>query len=89
MLLRLSRPSNEAIEVATAYHAHVAEMLARIACAEILSRSMLDDHKAEEARELGRARALMQETGAFLFDALNSGANESPSSRHLSTKGCA
>jgi hypothetical protein len=71
---------NEAIEVATAPCARVAECFARIVRAEILSQSMLDDQKAEGARELDQARALMQETEAFPFDALIDGANESPSS---------
>lgn len=80
---------NEAIEVATARHARVAECFARIVHSEILSKSMSDDQKAEGVRELSQARALMQETGALLFDALINGADESPDSRHLSTKGCA
>jgi class 3 adenylate cyclase/tetratricopeptide (TPR) repeat protein len=80
---------NEAIEVATARHARVAECFARIVRSEILSKSMSDDQKAEGVRELSQARALMQETGALLFDALINGADESPGSRHLSTKGCA
>lgn len=82
---------NEAIEVAAARHARVPECLARIVRAKILAHSTLEDQKAEGVRELGDARALMQQTGAFLFEALIKGADEISGSRQLSTnaKGCA
>jgi class 3 adenylate cyclase/tetratricopeptide (TPR) repeat protein len=77
---------NEAIEVAAARHARVPECLARIVRGGILSQSTMDDQKAEGMRELGQARALMQQTGAFLFEELIKSVNESPSARQSSTK---
>ena len=77
---------NEAIEVAAARHARVAECFARIVRAEILARSPDGDLRAEAVLELGHARALMQQTGALLFETFIDGAGDSPSSRQLSTK---
>jgi hypothetical protein len=45
----------------------------------------LDDQVAEAARELGRARELMQATGSFLFEELFQEVSENRNSRHLST----
>jgi adenylate cyclase len=78
---------DKAIEVATERHARVPECLARIVRADLLLRSTIDDEKAEAARELERAKALMRETGAMLFETLINETNvEHGSARPLSTK---
>ena len=59
---------DEAIKVATERHARVPECLARIVRADLLLRSASVDLKEEGRQELERARALMQETGAMLFE---------------------
>jgi len=60
--------ADEAIKVATARHARVAECLARIVRSRILRESGTADQ--QEARdELVRANALMHETGAFIYRA--------------------
>jgi tetratricopeptide (TPR) repeat protein len=58
---------NQAIEVATERHARLPECLARIVRADLLLRSTAADEKAEGRQELERAQALIQETGATLF----------------------
>jgi adenylate cyclase len=57
----------EAIKVATERHVRIPECLARIVRGQLLMQALGDDEKAEGARELERAQALMQETGALLF----------------------
>jgi adenylate cyclase len=57
----------EAIKVATERHVRIPECLARIVRGQLLMETLDGDEKAEGARELERARALMQETGAVLF----------------------
>jgi class 3 adenylate cyclase len=59
---------DEAIKVATERHARVPECLARIVRANLLLRSPTGDQIVEGRRELERARALMRETGAVLFE---------------------
>jgi class 3 adenylate cyclase/tetratricopeptide (TPR) repeat protein len=59
---------DEAIKVATERHARIPECLARIVRANLLLRSATSDQKAEGRQELERARALMRETGAVLFE---------------------
>ena len=59
---------DEAIKVATERHARVPECLARIVRANLLLRSPTSDQIAEGRQELERARALMRETGAVLFE---------------------
>jgi class 3 adenylate cyclase len=59
---------DEAIKVATERHARVPECLARIVRANLLLRSPTSDQTAEGRQELERARALMRETGAVLFE---------------------
>jgi adenylate cyclase len=58
----------EAIRVATERHARVPECLARIVCGKLFLQSTNDSERAEGSRELDRARALMHETGAILFE---------------------
>jgi class 3 adenylate cyclase/tetratricopeptide (TPR) repeat protein len=60
---------DEAIKVATERHARIPECLARIIRADLLLRSASCDQKSEGKQELERATALMQETGAMLFEA--------------------
>jgi len=59
---------DEAIKVATERHARIPECLARIVRTNLLLRSATSDQKAEGGQELERARALMRETGAMLFE---------------------
>jgi class 3 adenylate cyclase/tetratricopeptide (TPR) repeat protein/ABC-type dipeptide/oligopeptide/nickel transport system ATPase component len=65
---RASSTVHEAIRVATERHARIPECLARIIRGQILGRAAGNDEKAEGARELERATALMRETGAVLFE---------------------
>jgi ATP/maltotriose-dependent transcriptional regulator MalT len=58
---------DEAIKVATERHARIPECLARIVLADLLLRSS-SDQTADGRQELERARALMRETGAVLFE---------------------
>jgi tetratricopeptide (TPR) repeat protein len=64
---RASSTVNEAIKVATERHARVPECLARIVRWQLLLRATDDNEKAEGAKELEQAKALMRETGAVLF----------------------
>ncbi len=80
----------EAIRVAAERHARIPECLARMVRADLLLRSMGKDEKAEGVKELHRAKALMRETGAALFEPLidRVGRADLPesSTRPLSTK---
>ena len=77
----------EAIRVAAERHARVPECLARIVRADLLLRSSSNDEKADGAKELELAKALMRETGAVLFEAFISRTNIAHSSAPLlSTK---
>jgi class 3 adenylate cyclase/tetratricopeptide (TPR) repeat protein len=79
--------AEEAIKIATERHARVPECLARIVRAGLLLRSATSDQKAEGSQELERARALMQETGAMLFETLVNVTNvEDSNARQISTK---
>jgi adenylate cyclase len=60
---------DQAIKVATERHARVPECLARAVRAKLLLRSATSDETIEGAQEMDRAKALMQETGALLFEA--------------------
>ncbi len=66
---------DEAIAVATERHARIPECLARIIRANILSQSASSDQRAEGERERERATALMQATGAVLFEAFLNGSS--------------
>jgi adenylate cyclase len=78
---------DEAIKVATERHARVPECLARIVRAKLLQRSTSNDQKAEGGHELDRARALMRETGAMLFETFINATNvEQSDIRQISTK---
>jgi class 3 adenylate cyclase/tetratricopeptide (TPR) repeat protein len=77
----------EAIEVATARHARVPECLARIVHAGLLIRSETGEQKLAGEHELDRSRALMDETGALIFEPLLNSANfEIVSSRKASNQ---
>ena len=77
----------EAIKVATERHARVPECLARIVRADLLLRSIGNDQKAEGKQELERAKALMRETGAMLFETFVNVTNvEHSNNRQISTK---
>jgi adenylate cyclase len=79
--------ANDAIRLAAERHARVPECLARIVRAAVLLRSTSNEEKVEGAKELELARALMQETGAILFDAFINRTSGAHSSAHLpSTK---
>ena len=78
---------DEAIKVATERHARVPECLARIVRADLLLRSTGNDQKAEGRQELERAKALMRETGAMLFETFINATNvEHSNNRQISTK---
>jgi class 3 adenylate cyclase/tetratricopeptide (TPR) repeat protein len=78
---------DEAIKVATERHARVPECLARIVRANLLLRSTTSDQKAEGRLELERARALMRETGAMLFENFINATNvDHSNTRQISTK---
>ena len=66
---------DEAIRVATERHARVPECLARIVRADLLLRSSSCDERADGAKELELAKALMRETGAVPFEAFISRTN--------------
>ncbi|WP_426440099.1 adenylate/guanylate cyclase domain-containing protein [Bradyrhizobium genosp. P] len=66
--VRASSAVDEAINVAKERHARVPECLARIVRGQLLLGAAGDDEKAEGAKELERARALIRETGAVLFE---------------------
>jgi len=78
---------DEAIRVATERHARVPECLARIVRAKLLLRSANSDEQAEGGQELERAKALMRETGAMLFETfINSTSVEQGNACQISTK---
>jgi class 3 adenylate cyclase len=77
---------DEAIKVATERHARIPECLARMVRADLLLRSP-SDQKAEGTQELERARALVRETGAVLFEKfINTTDVEHGSTGQVSTK---
>jgi adenylate cyclase len=61
---------NEAIEVATARHTRIPESFARIVRAKLLLDSTSSVQETEARNELGRASALMLETGASIFETM-------------------
>jgi adenylate cyclase len=78
---------DEAIKVAIERHARIPECLARIVRADLLRRSATSDQRAEGSQELERARALMRETGAMLFENFLNAANvDHGNARQISTK---
>ena len=77
--------AEEAIKIATERHARVPECIARIVRAGLLLRSATGDQKAEGGQELERARALMRETGAMLFETFVTSV-EQGSARQISTR---
>ncbi len=77
--------AEEAIRIATERHARVPECIARIVRAGLLLRSATGDQKAEGSQELERARALMRETGATLFETFATSV-EQGSARQISTR---
>ena len=82
---RASTTAEEAIRVATERHARIPECLARIVRGQLLLGAAGEDGKAEGAREIERAKALMQETGAVLFKRFVAADMSSASSRSAST----
>jgi class 3 adenylate cyclase/tetratricopeptide (TPR) repeat protein len=77
--------AEEAIKIATERHARVPECIARIVRAGLLLQSATSDQKAEGSQELERARALMRETGATLFETFITSV-EQDSARQISTR---
>jgi adenylate cyclase len=78
---------DEAVEVATKRHARVPECLARIVRADLLLQSANNDQTAEGSQELDRAKALMRETGAMLFETfVNATKVGRSNNRQISTK---
>ena len=78
---------DQAIKVATERHARVPECLARIVRAKLLRRSTTGDEKIDGDQEMDRAKALMRETGAVLFEAfINDAGFEYSSARQIPKK---
>ena len=79
---------DEAIKVATERHARIPECLARMVRADLLLRSPTSDQKNRRtAGASNRARALMQETGAILFENfINDTSVQQISTGQISTK---
>jgi class 3 adenylate cyclase/tetratricopeptide (TPR) repeat protein len=59
---------NESIRIATERHTRIPECLARIVRGQLLLQSSSDDEKGDGAMELTRAKAMIRETGAVLFE---------------------
>ena len=59
---------NEAIRIAKERHTRIPECLARLVHGRLLLQSTGDEEKGEGAKELERAKTLMRETGAMLFE---------------------
>jgi tetratricopeptide (TPR) repeat protein len=76
---------DEAIKVATERHARVPECLARIVRADLLLRSTNNDEKAEGAKELELAKAVMRGTGATRFETFINDTSVAQRSRIIST----
>src|SRR5260370_26482728 len=66
----------QAIEIATERHARVPECLTRLVYADLLMRSATSDQQAAGNRELERARELMRETGAAIFETFLRASND-------------
>jgi adenylate cyclase len=77
---------SEASEVATARHARIAECLARIVRAELLLRSQTGDQQAEGVLELERASALIEETGARIFEPVLNSAKQVKEERQAASR---
>jgi tetratricopeptide (TPR) repeat protein len=60
--------ADEAIKVAIERHARIPECLARIVRANLLLRSPNEKQIAEASEEIAHSKALLQETGAVLFE---------------------
>jgi adenylate cyclase len=77
---------DEAIKIATERHARVPECLARIVRADLLLRSTSNDEKAEGAKELESAKALMRETGAMLLESFFKATGDANKTAVVSTR---
>ena len=78
---------DQAIRVATERHARVPECLARIVRAKLLQRSTTGDEKIDGDQEMDRAKSLMRETGAVLFEAfINDACFEHSNARQIPNK---
>jgi adenylate cyclase len=64
---KASATAEEAMRIATERHARIPECLARMVRGQLLLCAAGEDEKAEGAREIERAKASMQETGAVLY----------------------
>ena len=61
---------NQAIDIATARHARIPECLARFVHGDLLSKTGTSEQKVLGGLELSRARKIMEETGARIFEHL-------------------
>src|SRR6478672_7728858 len=75
----------EAIEIATQRNARLPECFARIVHADLLMKSGASDQKAAGRDELERARALMRETGAMIFEAFITSSEDRPNAAQTSS----
>jgi tetratricopeptide (TPR) repeat protein len=81
------RTVDEAIKVASERHARVPECLARIVRAKLLLQSTTGDEKIDGDQEMDRAKTLMGETGAVLFEAfVNDAGFENSNARQIPNK---
>lgn len=76
---------DEAIAVATERHARVPECFARLVRADLLRRSKAGDRTEEGREELERAKALVRETGAAIFETFINATGQTMDSRQTST----
>jgi len=76
--------AEEALAIATERHARIPECLARMVRGQLLLGAAGEHEKADGTREIDRAKALMQETGAILFTRFFA-ADTSDSGRSVST----
>jgi len=76
---------DEAIAVATERHARVPECFARLVRADLLLRSKAGDRTEEGREELERAKALVRETGAAIFETFINATGQTMDSRQTST----
>lgn len=77
---------DEAIRVACERHARVPECFARFVRADLLLRSRVEGLAREGSEELARAKSLVAETGALIFQTFIDAAGEAAAARQASTK---
>jgi class 3 adenylate cyclase/tetratricopeptide (TPR) repeat protein len=78
---------DQAIKVAIERHARVSECFARIVRAKLLLQSTIGDEKIDGDQEMDRAKTLMRETGAVVFETfINDAGFEHSNARQIPNK---